>query len=416
MQIIRSITELDNKIAECNQAELISDEAMRSLFRTFRMDLPPGLPSDPFSPEYREAQLALYRDIAGTSYSTAREATNFDVNAAIASPFPFSTGSTAVAGDYMLGVGFCLQTMALAPKSRVLEFGPGWGLTSITLARLGHKVTLVEIEPCYCELIERQAKNLSLSIEIINADFFHAERETRTFDAILFYDCFHHCDDHMRLLKALFRLIAPNGRLFLGSEPISNEFVQPWGLRLDGSALWAIRKNGWMELGFREDYFAQALLRSGWFGRKRSIEGHNRLKVWEAQPSSEVTFRFSADDPEIRSEIGRIHNRHLVLDGLRPGTGLFGPYIDLPSGCYGACIFFEPGTYGKAAMDVAANGGNKCLAQKAILLSSDERVCIHLPFETAAEDRSIEVRLICERGFKATISCVEIKPLLPDEG
>lgn len=219
----------------------------------------------------------------------------------------------------------------------------------------------------------------------------------------------------MRLLQALSRLIAPNGRLFFGSEPISNEFVQPWGLRLDGSALWAIRKNGWMELGFREDYFAQALLRSGWFGRRHSIEGHNRLKVWEAQRSSEVTFRFSADNSKIRSEIGRIHNGHLVLDGRKPGAGMFGPYIDLPSGRYRASIYFEPGAHGRAVMDVAAKGGNKRLAQKTIQLSSEKHDRIHLPFETAVEDRGIEVRLICDHGFKATISHVEINPLLADE-
>ena len=109
MQIVRSIAELDAKIAECNEAELKSGEALLAVFPTFRMDVPQGLPEDPFSDKYREAQLALYRDIAGTTYSINKEATKFDVDAAITLPFPYSTGSTAIAGDYMLGIGYRLQ-------------------------------------------------------------------------------------------------------------------------------------------------------------------------------------------------------------------------------------------------------------------------------------------------------------------
>ena len=47
-------------------------------------------------------------------------------------------------------IGFVLRSMALAPSSRVLEFGAGWGTTSLWLAQLGHHVTVVDIEPCFC--------------------------------------------------------------------------------------------------------------------------------------------------------------------------------------------------------------------------------------------------------------------------
>ena len=140
MQVIRSIEELDAKIEECNRAEAQSDDAMRAVFGSFRMDPPGGLPPDPFSESYRQAQLALYRDVAGRSYDTANEVTAFDIEAALRRPFPFSTGSSVTTGEQLMAVGWLIRAMALPPGSRIVEFGPGWGNTTLALARLGHHV------------------------------------------------------------------------------------------------------------------------------------------------------------------------------------------------------------------------------------------------------------------------------------
>jgi SAM-dependent methyltransferase len=90
------------------------------------------------------------------------------------------------------------------------------------------------------------------------------------FDAILFYECFHHASDHMRLLGSLAKRLRPGGQLVLASEPIWDGFPMPWGLRLDGNSLWAIRNFGWLELGYTESYFREALARTGWSVRKHS--------------------------------------------------------------------------------------------------------------------------------------------------
>ena len=50
-----------------------------------------------------------------------------------------------------MAIGFLLRAMALPPGARVLEFGPGWGHTSLMLAQLGHRVTVVDIEARFCE-------------------------------------------------------------------------------------------------------------------------------------------------------------------------------------------------------------------------------------------------------------------------
>ena len=405
MRVIHTIAELDAKIAECDRAGETSEDAMRMLLGGFRLETPLDLPADPFSPAYREAQLALYERITGHPYANSHEATKFDVDAFARRPFPFYTGSSQVAGEYLSAIGFVLQNMALPPGSRVLEFGPGWGWTSLLLAQLGHKVTVIEIEPCFCDLIARRAAHEGVEIEILNQDFFHVETLDRQFDAVLFYDCFHHCDDHLRLLRALEPVVAPQGRIFFGAEPIESGFSFPWGIRLDGWALWGVRKNGWMELGFRDDYFTAALARTGWFGRRLGVEGQNRLRVWEARHRADARFRFQAGSPAVQTQIGRIGEGVLTLDGREAGTAVYGPYIDLPAGDYVARIGFHPDAArrGSAVMDVAGDGGRTRFAERCLRDNDPAELRVTLP----AQSNGVEIRLFADRGFVAQIDYLE---------
>jgi SAM-dependent methyltransferase len=405
MQVVRTIAELDGKLAECDAAGRDSEDRKRALLGGFRMEAPQDLPSDPFSPAYRQAQLGFYEAIAGHPYSAEYEATKFDVDAYVERPFPFYTGSSAVAGEYFMAIGAVLRAMALPPGSRVLEFGAGWAWTSLLLAQLGHKVTVIDIEPCYCELIARRAAREGVEIEVVNDDFFCIETLQREFDAVLFYSCFHHCDDHMRLLGALKRVTAVDGRIYFGAEPIEAGFPYPWGVRLDGRALWDVRRNGWLELGFRDDYFVSALMRAGWFPRRVQTEGAG---VWEARRLEGLSFRFPASGPEIRTQIGAVRGDALVLDGRAQGAAVFGPYIELPAGAYLARIGFLGGRAprGPAVMDVAAEAGERRIAELSL---SDGRPA-EIPFRLDTHARNVEVRLHVEQGFAGEIEYVEIAP------
>ena len=405
MQIVRTIAELDAKLAEGAEVGRYSEDRKRALLGGFSMAAPDDLPSDPFSPAYRQAQLALYEAIAGHPYSPECEANKFDVDAFVLRPFPFCTGSSAVAGEYFMAIGSVLQAMALPPGSRVLEFGAGWAWTSLLLAQLGHKVTVVDIEPCFCELISRRAAREGVEIDVVNGDFFCVETMRREFDAVLFYSCFHHCDDHMRLLRALERVTAAGGGIFFGAEPIEASFPYPWGVRLDGRALWDVRRNGWLELGFRDDYFVAALMRAGWFPRRVQTGGPG---VWEARRREGLSFRFPASGPEILTHIGAVRGDTLVLDGRTQGTAVYGPYIELPAGEYLARIGFRDGRAprGPALMDVAAETGARRIAE----LSLADGPPAEIAFRLDGYARNVEVRLLAEQGFTGEIEYVEIVP------
>jgi 2-polyprenyl-3-methyl-5-hydroxy-6-metoxy-1,4-benzoquinol methylase len=297
MQTISSLDELDLKLAECDAAQKISDDALRSVFTTFRMDFSARVPADPFSLEYHEFQMALYRRISGREYSPRNEQTNFGVEELDRRPFPYSTGSCKTAGFFTMGVGFLLHSLDLSPGARVVEFGAGWGNTTISMAMVGLDVTAVDVESNFCELLRRRAKRQELNINVVNADFMWAETVDEPFDAAVFFECFHHCGDHMRLLHALRTAVKPGGRVYFGAEPIIPDFPMPWGLRMDGEALWAIRSNGWMELGFNEKYFRAALARAGWTAVKHVFPDIGWAAVWEAQRTDAMEAPAGPLDP-----------------------------------------------------------------------------------------------------------------------
>ncbi len=409
MHVVRTLDELDAMIQACNEAEAISDDAMRAVFGTFRMDPPRNLPADPYSEAFRLAQLQLYQQIAGKSYSNANEITQFNVDAAVRRPFPFVTNSTTTAGEYFMAIGYLLRCMALPPGSRVLEFGAGWGISSVWLAQLGHHVTTVDIEPCFCELITRRAAHEGVEIEVVNADFFWIEGQQRQFDAVIFQGCFHHCDDHLRLLRALVPVVAPQGRIFFGAEPIMPDFPQPWGLRLDGNSLWAIRKNGWLELGFQSDYFVHALAHTGWYTRRIAVPGGGEpLTVWEARHLDAAKFTFPARDTRLQTQTGTRRDDAIAFTQAAAGVGLYGPYLDLPAGRYRARLCFRPGAArdGRARVDVVCQAATRRLAEKS--LGAGE--VMELDFTLTTDVTGVEVRLFNKRGFTATLDAVEIIP------
>lgn len=257
---VTSLTELDAELAKVEAAFAVSDAEGRKVFDAFHLELPEPLPKDPASAEYAAAVFALYRRVAGRSYSPTNEASDFNLAAAKDSPFPYQTGSATVVGEQLIAQGFLIKTMGLAPGAKVLEFGPGWGNTTLQFLQCGYQVTAVEIEANFVELIRHRCAGYSPTL--VHSDML-AFTTSERFDAVVFFECFHHCADHRRLLRQVKEFLRPGGLLVLASEPIA-DFAQPWCIRLDGQSLWAMRRHGWLELGFDSAYLLGYLEEEGW--------------------------------------------------------------------------------------------------------------------------------------------------------
>lgn len=262
-RVITNPIDLDAEIERCDAKAAISDAEFRQAIDDFCYASPQPLPSDPYSKEYRDFQMNLYLEISGRSqYTIDNESSPFDLESAKVRPFPYATQNSAVVGDQLIAQGFLIRSLNLPPRARILEFGPGWGNTTLHLAQLGYQVTAVDTEQRFIDLIQHRANALGVSIDLVRQDML-SFCSPEKFDAVLFFECFHHCADHLQLLKNLDGLLKEDGIIAFAAEPIT-DFPYPWGVRLDGISVYSIRKYGWLELGFSTAYFMQTLARLGW--------------------------------------------------------------------------------------------------------------------------------------------------------
>ncbi len=289
VKVVRTVEEADAMLAHFDEAFATSDDAAREAFRQYHMVLDADLPDDPFSPEYRQRILDLYEWMHGKPYAPTNEVTELDIDSALRTPVPYLTRSTATVGQHLMIVGHAIRSMDLPPDSKVLEFGPGWGNIAEALSRMGHEMTVVDIEPHFLELIRRRIELAGRSITTVQGDFGTVTELEEQFDAVVFFECFHHCLDHVQLLQELQRVVKPGGRIYLAAEPVNDAFPFPWGPRLDGESVWAIRRNGWLELGFQERYLFDALERTGWEGRRVSFDEMPFASVYVVERPGEAS-------------------------------------------------------------------------------------------------------------------------------
>jgi 2-polyprenyl-3-methyl-5-hydroxy-6-metoxy-1,4-benzoquinol methylase len=312
VRLLSSLEELKEKLSEIRAAAAISDDAMREVFQGFVMAPPSDLPADPYSSEYAERQLDFYRHIADRpTYEIDNERSDFPTDANC--PFPYYTKSSDTVGHQLMGIGFIIKTMGLPAGSSILDLGPGWGNTTIELARMGYAVTAVDIDPTFVALINERAEKIGLTVDARPGGFLEIDQLDRTFDAVLFFESFHHCSDHRELVRKLTTVVAPQGRVFFAAEPVNDAFPMPWGVRTDGESLWAIHQFGWLELGYQESYFLRMLAHLGWMVKKHvAVDTHLGVifEAWRADgvyelstfvlPPDEDTTWAIPDGPDIR--------------------------------------------------------------------------------------------------------------------
>ncbi|MBX7112761.1 MAG: methyltransferase [Myxococcaceae bacterium] len=267
---------LDRAMAEAERAFAQSDDAGRAYVSSLEMVPDITFPSDPLSPEYREAQFALYRQISGRSeYTVRNELSAPDLELGKVQPFPYSTSNPEIVGDQLIAQGFLIKALGVPPPARLVEFGPGWGHTTHHFLQLGYSVTAVEVDPTFARLIEHRNRDFAQSLTVVERDMLAFE-STQPFDAAIFFESFHHCADHLRMMDKLNSLLTTQGTIIFGAEPIC-DLPYPWGIRLDGLSLWSMRRYGWLELGFEPSYFFSMLRSKGWEGHRQRSQSISTL-------------------------------------------------------------------------------------------------------------------------------------------
>jgi 2-polyprenyl-3-methyl-5-hydroxy-6-metoxy-1,4-benzoquinol methylase len=287
MHIVTNFEQLDAALNEAHVLQGQSDDAFRRYLAGVRMQLSAGrgAPADPFGEDYRQFQSDVYARIAQKPYALVNEETEFNPEDALRWPFPYASRSAQLVGDYLVSYGFFIKMMNLPANATILEMGSGYGPLTAHLASMGYQVTCLDISQNLLDFVKRRTSNLPTPVQTVCGDMTTATIDG-TFDAVVFYESFHHCLDHLRLLARLPALLKPGGIVAFAAEPIvpddSPLVPYPWGLRMDGLSLWSIRRWSWMELGFRESYFRDMLLRAGWRVQRHRLGYSGLNDVWIA--------------------------------------------------------------------------------------------------------------------------------------
>lgn len=223
---------------------------------TVKVDI--SLPPD--SVEYFMQMQSLYCEMSGRKIDQkANEFTYFDVDALanLESPYAFQDPNSRIA--HYMRLATPLHTANLARDAAVLDMGCGWGISSEFLAQLGFDVFAVDINPLFVELVRRRAKRLELRIKVTESSFDEYTAAPFSYDAVLFYECFHHVISPSSLLKNIYSFLTKQGKLILVGEPIQDAWWPNWGLRLDPMSVYCINKFGWFESGWSEQYLKKIL-------------------------------------------------------------------------------------------------------------------------------------------------------------
>lgn len=390
-----------------------TDDELRLEFATYQAQFDFDVPNDPFSNEYRDHQLALYKSLAGQSYKPSNEKSAFDVDLAAVKPFPYMHSSCDLVGNQLMSIGFLIKCLSLRPGARILEFGPGWGNTTLALSKMGFDVTAIDIEQNFVDLINKRAAMEQLNIRTVLGDFSLIEEIDDPFDAILFFECFHHASNHQKLIASFEKAVKKGGIVCFAAEPISADFPLPWGLRMDGESIWAIRKNGWLELGFNSKYFAKVLEKYGWRGITYSGQDSPSSSVIIAKRMEDWSGIYEYKKGGLQSQIGIISDTGCVSNGSA-GYLAFGPYLDLPAGSYRAeLVLTKSNDYsGTISFDVVTDQGNTCLARTNIQMNSiAKHKSIYLDFTSENELKKLETRVYCENGTNLGLKAISISAI-----
>jgi SAM-dependent methyltransferase len=257
--------EVDGFVREADRLAQVS-HAQRNQFLMTRW-LPYGEPprqadgrSDPFGPAFTQWVLQQWSQASGRAvYALELE---HDDNVAATDEqlqrlYPFVSGDTAFVSQYMIGVYHALGLLSDAPNRRMVEYGVGWGNTTVAMLQSGYHVLAVDIDPKWLNLLKLRAAKLGVAdkLQTLHGEFGTLPAEMEAPGGVLFYECFHHALNHDDTLARIAARLADGGLVIFAGETIFKDFPHDWGVRLDGHSVWAIRRYGWMELAFSEDYF-----------------------------------------------------------------------------------------------------------------------------------------------------------------
>lgn len=111
----------------------------------------------------------------------------------------------------------CLNLFKVDKNIRVLDIGCGTGNFSIKLAKMGCKVTAIDISDEMLKIAKEKAKNEGLDIEFHNMDLYNLEFEDGYFDAVFSMAAFEFVKESQKAINEIFRVVKESGKILIGT-------------------------------------------------------------------------------------------------------------------------------------------------------------------------------------------------------
>jgi SAM-dependent methyltransferase len=234
---------------------------------------------DPLSADYFALQNRLYQTITGAPYrETISELTSFDKEAAAVGHLAYPNRAPETLNQHFGAMARMVEQFSRPGPLRILEAGSGWGFSAEYLARLGHQVVGVEINPDFVETATRRSRRLGLDIDYRLGTFEQLPGGSdERFDVIFTSGAFHHSRAPAAALRGMVARLSPDGQIILASEPFTPPDPWPaWGLRTDPLPVYCIAKFGWWESGWTREFMASLFAQLGLV--MRFVDHHSELE------------------------------------------------------------------------------------------------------------------------------------------
>ena len=266
-------SDLDEFVKETDRLGPVGSRAVEDYWSglTYEIETKVDESLSPYSEEYIAQQIAVYRELSGRDVDQQQnELSHFNLDEHVKAANPYAHQPPHVLAVHLARLSNVLMRSGLELGEHVLDMGCGWGLSSELFAYSGLRVTALDINPAFVELVGRRAELQKLPIRAVHGTF---ERiPDGIFDAAAYYECLHHAVKPWETLQTVSDALRPGGKLLLAGEPINNQW-RSWGLRTDILSLYCIRKHGWFESGWSLPFLQDCIERCGFSIRYCNDEG-----------------------------------------------------------------------------------------------------------------------------------------------
>jgi len=281
VKLIKNLADYDEFIKKLKDNKVVDySRYVRSYeldFYSFIKDYDYPLPQcDPFTDEYREWEINFINFLMRRDYTHDCEGFTPDFN--FSEWIPTTNYNPGRRIMNMRVYAEFLNIIKPQPGEYALTMGDGYGDISEILGRSECKVTYLDISSESLRVAKHRLEQQNIHATYIQGSFFDIGNYNGLYDLVVFDASFHHCDNPLRLLAVLNKKVSNTGKICFLTEPIHPFFDRPWGMvRYDGECLAAIGNSGWMELGFRSDFFQDALHKTGFVidGTYLMADGNN---------------------------------------------------------------------------------------------------------------------------------------------